>query len=246
VDRKRGSSRREKELVLTTQPLVLNKRMKNDSQANLTEGRAIQVASETGSGSPQCSEGVGGEIGPTKRARIENSKQLIATPLGDERRWVEGYEGLYAVDIDGFVWNAQFSKNGWNKLSGTVHSKGYIIVDFRVLGFRKAFFVHRLIASAFLPNPDCLPCVNHKDLNKKNNSVGNLEWCTHSQNSFHATVAGAIPSGEQSPASKLTLLQVTEIRRLCIEGSKSLVSIGKEFGICSAHVARIRDKQRWK
>lgn len=53
-------------MVLTTQPLVLNKRMKNDSQGNLTEGRAIQVASETSGGSPQCSEGVGGA---TRKAR---------------------------------------------------------------------------------------------------------------------------------------------------------------------------------
>lgn len=66
MDRKRESGRREEELVLTTQPLVLNKRMKNDSQANLTEGRAIQVAGEAGSGTDQYGEGVGGEASKKK------------------------------------------------------------------------------------------------------------------------------------------------------------------------------------
>lgn len=55
------------------------------------------------------------------------------------------------------------------------------------------FNIHRLIAIAFIPNPNNLPCVNHKDLNKLNNSLNNLEWCTHSQNSKHAFENGKMP-----------------------------------------------------
>lgn len=57
-------------------------------------------------------------------------------------------------------------------------------------GKSKKFFVHRLVAQAFVPNPDNLPCVNHKDGDKTNFSVSNLEWCTHSQNEQHAYDTG--------------------------------------------------------
>lgn len=50
--------------------------------------------------------------------------------------------------------------------------------------------VHRIIAETFIPNPDNLPCVNHKDGNKLNNSVENLEWCTHSENTIHSFKKG--------------------------------------------------------
>jgi hypothetical protein len=59
---------------------------------------------------------------------------------------------------------------------------GYIMVDLRVNHSRKRVYVHRLVAQAFIPNPNNLPQINHKDENKANNYVDNLEWCTHAYN----------------------------------------------------------------
>lgn len=63
---------------------------------------------------------------------------------------------------------------------------GYLSVTLKTKNGRKTCLVHRLIAMCFLDNPDNKPCVNHKDGNKRNNSVENLEWCTYSENELHS------------------------------------------------------------
>ena len=65
--------------------------------------------------------------------------------------------------------------------------KGYPAVDIRCNGKKKKAFVHRLVAEAFIPNPDNLPCVNHKDENKANNNADNLEWCTVQYNNAYGS-----------------------------------------------------------
>ena len=63
---------------------------------------------------------------------------------------------------------------------------GYCIVRLRKNGDTFALYVHRLVAEAFIPNPENKPCVNHIDGNKHNNCVSNLEWNTYSENNLHA------------------------------------------------------------
>lgn len=64
---------------------------------------------------------------------------------------------------------------------------GYLIVDIRHPNFRKSMQIHRLVAMAFIPNPDNLPEVNHKDEDKTNNCIDNLEWCTTKYNCNYGT-----------------------------------------------------------
>lgn len=66
---------------------------------------------------------------------------------------------------------------------------GYMRVWVRQDGHRKKMSVHRLVAIAFIPNPENKPCVNHIDGNKNNNNVNNLEWCTFSENETHSHVS---------------------------------------------------------
>lgn len=103
---------------------------------------------------------------------------------------IVGYEGLYAVTEDGMVW-AYPNKMHKGTFLKTSLKKGYPFVCLCKKGSRTIQkTVHRLVAEAYLPNPDNLPQVNHKDSNKENNNVSNLEWCTASQNKKHSWDAG--------------------------------------------------------
>ena len=68
------------------------------------------------------------------------------------------------------------------EVSKTPVGRGYLRVVLHKEGKSTGFLVHRLVGKAFIENPNEYPCINHKDGNKKNNSVDNLEWCTYSQN----------------------------------------------------------------
>lgn len=95
---------------------------------------------------------------------------------------VKNYEGIYAVTEDGKVWSYKSKKF----LKPSV-SRCYLKVVLCKDGDRKNFNIHRLVAEAYVPNPDNLPCVNHKDECKTNNNAQNLAWCTVADNSTYGT-----------------------------------------------------------
>lgn len=93
-------------------------------------------------------------------------------------RDILGYEGLYQVSNEGRVRSLNYNKTKQIKIIKPFISRcGYLIVLFSMNGKRKHFQVHRLVAEAFIPNPNNYPQVNHKDENPENNRVENLEWC---------------------------------------------------------------------
>ena len=96
---------------------------------------------------------------------------------------VVGYEGLYAVTSCGRVWsyrNERFLTPGHDK-------DGYFQVNLYKNGKRKTYKVHRLVAETYLPNPENLSQINHKDENKTNNCLQNLEWCDAKYNNNYGT-----------------------------------------------------------
>ena len=105
----------------------------------------------------------------------------------EEWKPVSGYEGLYEVSNLGRVKTLAHGKGSNNHYkTGTLTKKGYLLVQFWKGNQRKGLYIHRIVANAFLPNPQNLPQVNHKDGDKTNNKVDNLEWCTNSENQIHA------------------------------------------------------------
>lgn len=107
---------------------------------------------------------------------------------------IDGYENEYQVSNKGNVRSVSKevkSKNGsiaikkGKILKQTERPKGYLCVNLSSKGKSRCIEVQRLVAKAFIPNPDKLPCVNHKDENKKNNDAENLEWCTYQYNNLY-------------------------------------------------------------
>jgi len=97
---------------------------------------------------------------------------------------IKGYEGLYAVDEKGNVYSLLHnSSRRKGKLKPYINTGGYLRVNlYDSKGKVKKYYVHRLVASAYLPNENNYPAVNHISANKADNSVENLEWCTAKYN----------------------------------------------------------------
>lgn len=93
---------------------------------------------------------------------------------------IKNYEGLYKISNLGNVKSLKTNKNLYYS-----KSRNYLRVSLNKNGIRKGYFIHRLVAQAFIPNPNNYPCVNHKDCNGNNNKVNNLEWCTYKQNNSY-------------------------------------------------------------
>ena len=109
----------------------------------------------------------------------------------EEWRPVVGYEGLYEVSNTGQVRSLdKYDSLGvfWiGKLLSKLKVGGYFMVKLRKDGIQKMCLIHRLVAQSFIPNPLNLPQVNHKDEDKTNNMVDNLEWCDAKYNSTYGT-----------------------------------------------------------
>ena len=117
---------------------------------------------------------------------------------------IKNYEGLDAATEDGRIWSHLSKKY----LKPGINNYGYATVQLYIKGKAKEFLLHRLIALTFLPNPDGLPQVNHKDENKLNNAVSNLEYCTAAYNNSYGTRLEAIGTKKRKPVLCIELNKI--------------------------------------
>lgn len=122
----------------------------------------------------------------------EHQQQALDETTDKNHVPIEGYEGLYEIDRNGNVYSIVTTisrRKGLIKQQD--NGSGYQRVNlFDKNGKPKKHYVHRLVAKAFIPNPENKPNINHKDCNVKNNCVDNLEWCTQSENVQYAVKCG--------------------------------------------------------
>ena len=111
--------------------------------------------------------------------------------MGEVWKNINGYEGLYQISNNGRVKSLpKLAGKSWRKekiLKTYLDKDGYVKVILCKENKTKFLSVHRLIAEAFIPNPNEFPQINHKDENKQNNSLENLEWCTCKYNINYGT-----------------------------------------------------------
>ena len=101
---------------------------------------------------------------------------------------VVGYEGLYKVSNLGRIKSLhQYKGTDERCIQPIENGRGYLFVGLHKDRQQRHRYIHRIVAEAFIDNPDGLPQVNHKDENKANNSVDNLEWCTNEYNENYGT-----------------------------------------------------------
>lgn len=164
---------------------------------------------------------------------------------------IPNYEGIYQISNHGRIrsnnpGNKRFHNKTDHILKAHVSNTGYCQVTLYKDGVkRRKYTVHKLVATMFIPNPDNLPCVNHKDENKLNNHVDNLEWCTYAYNNAYGTakIRSIITVSEPveqytleglhiatylsaTVASKLTGINKTDILKAC----KGLVPYAGGYG----------------
>ena len=172
---------------------------------------------------------------------------------------VEGYEGIYEVSNIGNVKSLDRevlvnNPNGSNwvryykskQLSTKLTRNGYVQVELNKYNKGKLHLVHRLVAKAFLDNPEDLPDVNHKSGNKQDNSVINLNWCSKSQNMKHRVEELGIGLGEDNGNSKLTLDNVKEIRKLYEETKVTQKELSEIFKVGKSTIGYIVNYKTWK
>lgn len=170
---------------------------------------------------------------------------------------IKGYEGLYSITRDGKVWSHErivkkgnhYYKQNEKWLKICYNTYGYSVISLSKNNKRPQYHIHRLVANAFIPNPENKPQINHINGIKTDNRVVNLEWCTSKENIQHAWKSNLRNSekikGEKNGMSKLTQIQVNEMRDNHVNRKRG-EKPWEKYGIQYRQYHKIIKKESWK
>jgi len=169
---------------------------------------------------------------------------------------IVGYEGYYQVSnygkvksLDRICWNGKvnFIRNS-KIIKDFINKKGYHTVSLNKGKSPKSYYVHRLVAIAFIPNPENKLQVNHKDGNKSDNRSWKIEWSTSSENNQHSYNVGLKkkPKGILSLRAKFTESQVLAIRRLYrMYPFLNKAKLARRCNVCESAIHNIISRKNW-
>lgn len=175
--------------------------------------------------------------------------QGIELPAERDQDWrpIVGYETYYEINPWGDVRRTSEYATTWvgRLLVAFATPKGYRVVCLSKDGHARKFFIHRLVAEAFIgPMSEPGQQINHIDGNKSNNHFTNLEWVSPQENHTHASATGLKSHGSRHGNAKLTEQQAREIRAL--RGIEKQRDTAKRYGVDQAIVGRIQRGQLWR
>lgn len=169
---------------------------------------------------------------------------------------IKNYEGLYQISnygrvkaLEKSVWTGKYFKYYPEIILKLTSDKdGYLCITLHKDGKAKSFKVHRLVAEAFIPNPDNKPTVNHKNGDKTKNYVDNLEWMTNKENTAHARRTGLMKEnqygknnymygkyGKDNPNS-ISVIQIDKNTNNVIKEFYSIIDAQREININATHI----------
>lgn len=169
---------------------------------------------------------------------------------GEEWRDIEGYEGKYKISNCGRVMSVsrtvKCNKNASRNveqciLKPHVDHKGYLRTWLNDYGTGKTHFVpiHRLVAKAFIPNPDKKPQVNHIDGIKTNNHASNLEWCTNQENQIHAWAMGLQKPSDKAGRPRVAVRQIDMSTNEVIAEYPSINEASRQTGCQAQNIRKV-------
>lgn len=156
---------------------------------------------------------------------------------------IEGFPN-YEISSDGRIWSKpRIDLRGHNRVGHWMKSSGkknwyrhLVLINFEK---KQTITIHKLVATAFVPNPNNLPCINHIDGNKQNNNASNLEWCSQEQNNLHSKLILG-----NTNCAKLQVSDIINIKY--INTQSSLQELATQYNVSKTMIRHIKNNKAWK